>query len=48
MFRGCETHTSLAARAFLDAIDDALHRHGARTNFAPGDAEWTETFGDDG
>lgn len=48
-FAACNEHAPRIARIALDAADDALRRHGARTNFAPGDAEWTATFDrDDG
>lgn len=40
----CEEHAPALARIALAAIDDAVRRHAARTNFAPGDAEWTDTF----
>lgn len=43
-FAVCAEHAPRAARIWLDAIDGALRRHAARTNVAPGDAEWTETF----
>lgn len=46
-FAVCEEHAPRIARIALEAIDGAVRRHAARTNFAPGDAEWTETFGDD-
>jgi hypothetical protein len=43
-FATCETHAPRIAALALEAIDEALRRHAARTNFAPGDAEWDETF----
>lgn len=47
-FAVCEEHAPRIGRIALDAIDSAVRRDAARKNFAPGDAEWTETFGDDG
>lgn len=46
-FAACEEHAPRIAGIALDAIDNALRRHAARMNFAPGDAEWNETFGDE-
>ena len=46
-FAHCEEHAPRIARIALDAIDEAVRRHAARTNFAPGDAEWKDTFGRD-
>jgi hypothetical protein len=46
-FAVCEGHAPRIARIALDAADDALRHHAARTNFAPGDAEWTDALGDD-
>ena len=45
-FASCEEHGPRIGRIFLDALGDALRRNAARSNFAPGDAEWSETFGD--
>jgi hypothetical protein len=35
----------VTAQLVLDAIDEAMRRHAARTNLAPGDAEWNEYLG---
>lgn len=46
-FSTCEEHAPRIADIALGAIDKAMRRDAARTNFAPGDAEWTETFHDE-
>lgn len=45
-FHVCGEHAPEVARIVHGAIDDGLRRHAARTNLAPGDAEWSEYFDD--
>jgi hypothetical protein len=46
-FAVCAEHAPRIARLVLDQTNEALRRHAARTNLAPGDAEWSEYFGDE-
>lgn len=43
-FRVCVEHAPLVAEKLDDALTGARQRRDARTNFAPGDAEWDRTF----